>query len=200
MKRSSLIIFLLSAFLLHSFSQDNGMKEPVTMNPALLVIDVQNKYLPLMSQSDQERAMEMMNWAIWVFRKHQLPIIAVYHTNEKWGPEPGTEDFEFHDSIKIEKGDARIVKTYGSAFNKTKLDSLLKANDINTLFLCGLSSVGCVLATYFDAGNYDYTRFLIKDALLSHDEEYTNQVENIFDALDLNTINYMLEIRRRPEE
>lgn len=163
------------------------------MKPALLVIDVQNKYLPMMSQDDQEDALEMMNWSIYVFRQYELPVIRVYHTSEKWGPEPGTEEFSFPESLKVEESDPMIIKTYGSAFNKTELDSLLTDMGVNTLYMCGLSSVGCVLATYFDAGNYDYKAFLIKDALLSHDANYTNQVEDMFEAISLNTANYILQ-------
>jgi nicotinamidase-related amidase len=72
---------------------------------------------------------------------------------------------------------------------------MLKEKGINTLFLCGLSSTGCVLATYLDAMNYDYEAFLVKDAILGPDAEQTNQIETIFNALDLNTINYMFMIR-----
>ena len=87
-----------------------------------------------------------------------------------------------------------LIKTYGSAFTKTKLDELLKEKEVNTLFLCGLSSVGCVLATYMDAGSHDYKAFMIKDALLSHKEEYTNSIEDIFGAIDLETVAFMLDI------
>ena len=182
----------MSFFSGESFAQEDKDKEPFM--PALLVIDVQNMYLPMMSQEDQEDALEMMNWSIYVFRLYDLPVIRVYHTSEQWGPEPGTEEFQFHESLDIETTDPMIVKTYGSAFNKTELDSLLKEKGVNTLFLCGLSSVGCVLATYFDAGNYDYEKFLIKDALLGPDEGDTDKVEEIFDAVSLNTTNFMLKL------
>lgn len=177
------------------FSQGE-LETKKTMTPALLVIDVQKEYMPMMSQDDQESAVEMMNWAIWVFRQHELPVIRIYHTSEKWGPAPGSEGFEFDDRIKTEESDPKVIKTYGSAFNKTELNDLLKEKGINTLFMCGLSSVGCVLATYFDAGNYDYKSFMIKDALLSQDAGYTDEIEEIFSAIDLNTVNYMLQIRR----
>jgi nicotinamidase-related amidase len=150
----------------------------------------------MMSKEDQERAIEMMNWSIWVFRQYGLPVIRVYHTSEKWGPKPDSPGFEFHDSLKVLSTDPKVVKTYASSFNKTELNSLLREKGINTLFLCGLSSVGCVLATYLDAANYDYEAFLIKDAIIGHDAVYTNQVETIFNALDLETINYMLKIRK----
>jgi nicotinamidase-related amidase len=177
-------------------SAQSEKPEKILMKPALLVIDVQNQFLPMMSQEDQAKALEIMNWSIWVFRQFDLPVIRVYHTSDKWGPKEGTPEFEFPDTLKVEKTDPMVVKTYGSAFNKTKLNDLLKEKGINTLFLCGLSSKGCVLATYWDAMNYDYEVFLIKDAMLGPDADHTNQVEVMFDAMDLNTVYYMFKIRQ----
>jgi len=102
--------------------------------------------------------------------------------------------FEFHDSLKVKETDPKIVKTYPSAFTKTELNDLLKEKNIHTLFLCGLSSVGCVLATYMDATSHDYKAFMIKDAILSHKENYTDSIEEIFNALDLDTIDFMINI------
>jgi nicotinamidase-related amidase len=194
MKKTIILFALLLTF--QCVYAQSGEQEKVLMKPALLVIDVQKQFMPLMSKEDQDRALEMMNWSIWLFRQYGLPVIRVYHTSEKWGPKVDSPGFEFHDSLKIEQSDPKVIKTYSSAFNKTELNKLLKEKGINTLFLCGLSSVGCVLATYMDAGNYDYEAFLIKDAIIGHDAQYTNQVETIFNALDLNTINYMFKIRK----
>lgn len=194
MKKIVTLVALLLA--VHFGFAQEGEPEKVLMKPALLVIDVQKQFLPMMSKEDQERALEMMNWSVWLFRQYGLPVIRIYHTDEKWGPKPGEPGFEFHDSLKIEQTDAKVTKTYSSAFTKTELNNLLKEKGINTLFLCGLSSVGCVLATYMDAANYDYEAFLIKDAIIGHDAQYTNQVETIFNAMDLNTINYMFKIRK----
>ncbi len=174
----------------------SGQPGKVTMKPALLVIDVQKQFLPMMSKEDQDYAVKMMNWSIWLFRQYGFPVIRVYHTSDKWGPKPGTPEFEFTDSLKVLPSDAKVIKTYGSGFNKTKLDSLLRAQGINALFLCGLSSTGCVLATFEDAANYDYDAFLIRDAMIGPDAGYTNQIETIFNALDLNTIDYMFKIRK----
>jgi nicotinamidase-related amidase len=194
MKKIFTLIGLLLAFQC-VYSQE-GEPEKILMKPALLVIDVQKQFLPMMSKEDQDRALKMMNWSIWLFRQYGLPVIRVYHTSEKWGPKPDSPEFEFHDSLNIEKSDPKVIKTYPSAFNKTELNNLLKEKGINSLFLCGLSSVGCVLATYMDAGNYDYEVFLIKDAIIGHDALYTDQVETIFNALDLNTVSYMFKIRK----
>jgi len=150
-----------------------------------------------LSAEDQELAITMMNWSIWIFRKYDLPVIRVYHTSPEWGPAEDSPGFAFHDSLKVTNDDPMIVKTYASAFTKTDLDKLLKEKDINTLFMCGLSSVGCVLSTYTDAASHDYKAFMVKDALLSHNEEYTNNVEEMFNAMDLETLMYMIEVSRK---
>ncbi len=191
------IITVLIALLITGsamFSQER--KE---LKPALLVIDVQKQYMPMMSKDDQESAIENMNWAIWIFRQYDLPVIRVYHTSLQWGPAEGTPEFEFHDSIKVVPEDPMIVKTYGSAFIKTDLDKILKELDVNTLYMCGLSSVGCVLATYMGAEEYDYTAFLVKDGLLSHKEKYTDYIEEIFDAQSVENLYFMMQFTQAGE-
>lgn len=190
-----LLIVLLSGFI-SFFLSAQDKPEKIEMKPALLVIDVQKAFLPMMSQEDQDYALTIMNWSIWAFRQYDLPVIRVYHSSEDYGVVPDSPGFEFADTLNISEDDPRIIKTYGSAFNKTKLDDLLKELDVNTLFMCGLSATGCVLATYMDAGNYDYNAFMIEDALLSDNAEHTNSIEKIFNTIDINTAYYMLKISR----
>ena len=195
MKKYTLFLSALILMGTIVFSQEDEKKqEKKKMNPALLVIDVQKEYLPMMSAEDQDLAIEMMNWSIWVFRKFDLPVIRVYHTDPEWGPKEDSPGFAFHDSLKILPEDPMVIKTYPSSFTKTNLDEILKEKKVNTLFICGLSAVGCALSTYTDATSHDYKAFLVKDALLSHKEEYTDNIEEIFNAIDLETIMYMIEI------
>ncbi len=153
------------------------------VKPALLVIDIQNKYLPLMDEREQASALRMINAFIWKFRQFELPVIRVYHTDPKWGPEPGSEDFEFPESVLIEENDPKIVKNFPSAFKKTELDALLKERDVNTVFLCGLSATGCVLATYFGAMDREYDVFLLENAILSRDAEHTETIKDILESV-----------------
>jgi nicotinamidase-related amidase len=185
-------IILVSLLFTTALGQE--AEESYQMKPALLIIDVQKQYTPMMSEGDQERALQMMNWSMWVFREAGHPVIRIYHIDPDWGLTEESPGFAFHDSLKVKEDDPMVIKTYGSGFTKTNLDELLKEKGINTLFLCGLSAVGCVLATYMDASSHDYKAFMIKDALLSHNEKYTDQVEDMFGALDLNTVMYMLKI------
>jgi nicotinamidase-related amidase len=182
---------MLTAFTSASFSQSQGQSVPV--KPALLVIDIQNAYVSGMAQKDRNISMLNINYYIQLFRSHGCPIIRIYHYDKKFGPEQGTEQFEFPATVLTKPEDPKIIKTYGNAFTRTDLDKVLKEKGVNTVFLCGLSAVGCVLATWIGAQDNDYKAFLIKDALLSHDEVYTNNVEAMFDAVGPEIITLVLE-------
>jgi nicotinamidase-related amidase len=173
-----LSVILLAAFAGLYPAQEKP--QPVRANPALLVIDIQNAYLPRMSEQDKKMGMEMINHLVNLFRAHQFPIIRVYHTDPKYGPKPGNEEFEYPKTVAIKDEDAKIIKNYPSAFKKTELDKVLKEKDVNTLFLCGLSSVGCVIATFHGAMDLDYNVWLVEDALIGPDAEKTKAVLQIY--------------------
>jgi nicotinamidase-related amidase len=176
----------------NSFSQDQK-EEKTQMKPALLVIDIQNAYLSGMAQREKEIAMSNINYYIQLFRSQGFPIIRIYHYSKKFGPEQGTDQFEFPSSVLIKPDDPKVIKTYPDGFNKTDLNKVLEEKGINTVFLCGLSAVGCVLATWIGAQNNDYKAFLIKDAIMSHNEDYTNNIEAMFDAVGPDVISLILE-------
>ena len=184
----TLMLFLAFANL---YAQEEQKVEP--MKPVLIVIDTQNKYLPYMSDEDKNFAFEVINYAISMFRQHEFPIIRVYHTDPAWGPVPNTEDFEFPEKIAVTDDDPKIIKTYSNAFNKTDLEKVIKELEGNTLFLCGLSAVGCVLATYHGAKDRDYDVFLVKGALMSHNSTYTKFVEDVYEPVGLNALKLILE-------
>ena len=99
-------------------------------------------------------------------------------------------------TVAILPDDAKVIKNYPSAFKKTELDKLLKAKGCNTLFLCGLSAVGCVLATYHGAMDLDYDVFMLKDALISHDAALTKAVQEICKTIDYYALKLVLESLR----
>ncbi len=172
---------------------DNSIQVEKRIKPALLIIDVQNKYMATIPPRDKELAIFFINLLIKLFRKHDFPIIRIYHQNDENGPRTGTEEFEYPASILIKPEDIQIIKTYSDGFNKTNLNRVLTDNGRNTVFLCGLSAVGCVLATRNGAQNNDYKAFIVKDAIMSHSSEYTKNVETMFDAVSYDIINLILE-------
>jgi len=160
------------------------------IRPALLVIDIQNQFLPMMQEKGRDSALWYTDHLMKRFREKGFPVILVYHTSEEFGPAPESEGFRFTDAVTLDPKDIRVVKTRASAFKDTELDKILKEKGCDTLILTGLSAVGCVLATYFGAAERDYTVMMAKDALLSHDAAYTDMVEDIcevagYDALML---------------
>ncbi len=162
--------------------------------PALLVVDIQNEYLPVMDQNDVKTGMEAINTVIGMFRKHQYPVIRVHHSQIGQGPAPGTEAFEFPKTVPVRSDDPQIIKNYPSAFTKTSLDSLLKAQGCNTVYLCGLSAVGCVLATYFGAMDRGYDTYMVREAIISHKADYTDVIRNITSALPLPIVELNLKV------
>ena len=197
MKKIMLLMLSLLVSLSWLFSVEAEKSIPVKMKPALLVIDIQNAYLPRMDDIDKKLGMEMINYFIGLFRANGFPVIRVYHTDLKMGPKPDSEEFEFPKTVAIQPDDAKVVKNYPSAFKKTELDKMLRGKGCNTLFLCGLSAVGCVLATYHGAKDLDYDVFMLKDALISHDAALTKAVQQISRTIDYYALKLLLENVRK---
>ena len=65
----------------------NKSKSNKGIIPALLVIDVQNKYMPIIPERDKGIAIFFINLLIDLFRKHDFPIIRIYHHNKENGNE-----------------------------------------------------------------------------------------------------------------
>jgi nicotinamidase-related amidase len=163
------------------------------LKPCLVIIDIQNDYLPYIPERDKKLGLQMINAAIYMFREKGFPVIRVYHTDPKWGPKPDSVGFQFPESVMIQESDPKVVKNYPSAFKKTDLEKIVREKDCNTLFLCGLSAVGCVLATYHTGKDLDFNVFMIKNAIMSHNSEYTRFVEEIFDTVSYTGLKVMLD-------
>lgn len=190
-------LFLSAVFLLlfSNFISPQEMNKDNSggIKPALLVIDIQKAFLPLMDKSDTDDAMYMINAYIDYFHKKGCPVIRIYHSDPQWGPAPGTDTFEFPSTVRISQDDPKVVKHHASGFKQTDLEKILMEKGCNTLFLCGLSATGCVLATYMEANDLEFDAFLLKHATMSHKAAYTSQVENIFGAVDDRVVEVMLK-------
>jgi nicotinamidase-related amidase len=192
MKKFFLLILLLLLLSPALFAGQN-QPEKKQVRPALIVIDVQNAYLPFMAEKDSKLTYATVNGAIALFRQYDCPVIRVYHTDPKGGPNPGSKGFEFDPAINIRPDDQQIIKNFPSAFKKTDLDQYLRDKGCNTLFLCGLSAVGCVLATYHGALDLDYRVYMLKDGLMSHNSDFTDFVEDAMESVSYYTLKFILE-------
>lgn len=192
-KITILFLIILIANQITILSQDKKPEDVKPAKPALVIIDIQNQYLTWIPEQDKGIAMYYINAYISLFRSKDLPIIRVYHADPEYGPSPESEEFQYPDDIKIKSDDPMVIKNYASSFKKTELDKILRENNCNTLFLCGLSAVGCVISTHFAAKDLDYKVFMLKDAIMSHNSAYTDNIETMFGAVDYEAVSYMLD-------
>lgn len=184
----------ISLFLCVSFkisAQEADVNEG--FKPALIVIDVQEAFIGMMDQNAISEPIEYINAYVAAFKQLGFPVIYIYHTSDEYGVPVGSEGYQFIDEISISDDATKITKTYGNAFNKTDLDSTLKVLDCNTLFLCGLSASGCVYSTYVGGQDLDYNTFVLKNALMSHDQKVTKMIEEIVDAVGPNAMKLIFE-------
>ena len=194
MKKIIVPMIALTAILFSAFpAAAQTAPAKARFKPALLVIDVQNAYLPSMDEKDVKTGTLYINSFIALFRAYGFPVIRIHHTDPKMGPAPGSEAFEFSKSIAVRDDDPKVIKNYPDAFNKTELEKLLKETGCNTVFLCGLSAVGCVLATYNGALNRDYQVFMAKNALISHDAALTKAVQEFSQTIDFFALKLLFE-------
>lgn len=164
------------------------------MKPALLVIDIQNEFFNLSQgcSDSLKSAIQYVNAAISLFRRRNLPVIAVQHRSEEDGLVPGKPGFDVPDSVKLEPSDLRIVKTYGNSFNKTGLAEKLRELGVDTVIVSGFCAEECVLSTYKGAEDLDFKPIILRGSLASDNLEHIRFVEEITDTITLGALKALL--------
>jgi len=164
------------------------------LKPALLVIDIQKDFFTINHAcSDSLKSpIDYVNAAIDLFRKKNLPIVAIQHKNEEKGLVPGNPNFDMPESVKVENQDIHIVKTYGNSFTKTGLTEKLKALGVDTVILTGFCAEFCVLSTYMGAQDYDFTPIILKGSLASDNTEHIRFVEEIAETISFGALKAVL--------
>ena len=79
----------------------------------------------------------------------------------------GSVGAETIDELKPEREEVVIQKFRPSGFHGTFLDQILRANQIESVLICGTTTEGCVMATVLDASFYDYYTCVVQDAVAS---------------------------------
>ncbi len=153
---------------------------------ALLIVDVQNDFLPggSLAVKEGEKIIPPLNKLISIFSQLNLPIYASrdWHPKnhcsfqEQGGPWPAhciaeTEGSQFapglnipDNTIIISKAQTQEEDAY-SAFQNTSLKNNLLEKNIKRVFICGLATDYCVLNTVKDALQHKFSVVLLKDAI-----------------------------------
>lgn len=165
-----------------------GKKQDLVLSrtDALLIVDVQNDFLPggSLAVPHGDEVIAPLNRYIHEFRLRRLPIIATrdWHPEKhcsfraQGGPWPPhcVQDSDgarispaLHlpdDTVLISKGTFEDRDAY-SGFQGTELESLLRAREIERLFIGGLATDYCVRQTVLDALERRFTVYLLSDAI-----------------------------------
>lgn len=73
--------------------------------------------------------------------------------------------------VAPEPGDIEIAKLAYSSFHGTDLDAQLRAREIDTLVVAGISTDCCVDSTVRDAFHHDYNVFVVSDACTAYGDD-----------------------------
>jgi maleamate amidohydrolase len=166
-----------------------GKRQPFGKKPALLVIDVNRSFLGLRDKEVSEsvkkyrtscgksgwKALGFIKKLIEVCREKNVPVI--FTTNDAsvtkfsrgpdkiWGPKEKLDprSQEIVEEIKPLPEELVIMKTKASAFFGTPLVSILHNMKVDTLFVIGTSTSGCVRATVVDALSNNFPVFVVEE-------------------------------------
>jgi nicotinamidase-related amidase len=119
---------------------------------ALLVIDLQNEYLPTgkLPLVNIEQAAANAVKVIAKARQQGTQVIHVQHIADAESPifEPSSNGIEFQDTVKPQEDESVIIKNHINAFLNTNLKEILDSNQVTELVVIGAMSI-CVLMLLF---------------------------------------------------
>jgi maleamate amidohydrolase len=91
----------------------------------------------------------------------KIPSLAVFEAGSPLGePAPALAPLD---------GDVVVTKQYASAFFGTSLASTLRAMDVDTVVIVGLTTSGCVRASAVDALQHGFVPVVVRDAVGDRD-------------------------------
>jgi nicotinamidase-related amidase len=130
------------------------------MNPALLLIDIQNDYFPggAAELEGSTQAGVVAGELLQEFRRRDLPVIFIQHISVRPGATfflPDTAGAQIHASVLPHDGETVFVKHFPNSFRETGLADYLHKHGIRKLVIAGMMTHMCVDSTVraaFDAG------------------------------------------------
>lgn len=155
---------------------------------ALLIMDLQNGIVSHLVENIEEAIIPYQK-AIKAAREHSLPVIFVRVGFSEEYPEisPRNKVFsaiskygamtihdhstQIHKSVQPEGNEPVITKYRFSAFCGSNLEVILRAQQIETLVLSGISTGGVVLSTLREAADKDFEIKVLEDACFDPDPE-----------------------------
>jgi acyl-CoA reductase-like NAD-dependent aldehyde dehydrogenase/nicotinamidase-related amidase len=157
------------------------------MARALILIDVQNDFLERPGlYPERDRLTAEIGKLLAAFRAASLPVIHVRTLIEESGADSmphwqqrglrqcvrGTTGAAPPSSLAVVAGEEVVEKCYFSGFESGRLETLLRALEIDTVVLAGLYSHGCIRATATDAYQKGLVVLVAADCVASTDPQH----------------------------
>ena len=134
---------------------------------ALIIIDVQKGFDdPKWGARNNPQAEENIARLLTAWRESKRPVFHVQHLSANIDSplHPNSAGSEIKDIVKPFDGEPVVQKNVNSAFIGTNLERTLRAGEIKTLVITGLTTPHCVSTTTRMAGNLGFETFLVSDA------------------------------------
>jgi len=143
------------------------------MNPALVIVDIQNDYfpdgkLPLVKPVEaSQQAARLLDHFRHASGRAQRPIIHIQHLAVRPGATfflPGTPGADFHPSVQPLPDESIVQKNFPNSFRDTPLLDVLREKQINCLIICGMQTNMCIDATTRAAADFGFECTVAADA------------------------------------
>lgn len=140
----------------------------------LIVIDLQNEYLPTgkLPLSNIDVAAANAAKVLADARARRMPVFHIQHISVgKEAPAflPGTDGIEIQADVAPADGEPVIVKHYVNAFRETDLEQRLKSSEVEEVVIVGAMSHMCVDACVRAAADMGYPVTVLHDACATLD-------------------------------
>jgi nicotinamidase-related amidase len=148
---------------------------PIQHQEALVLIDLQRGFLNSQYWGHRNNPQLEANCQKLVasFRASGRPVIHVQHlsTEAKSPLRPGQVGAEFLEGLEPILGERVFQKSVNSAFIGTNLESYLRANQLMSVTLAGLTSDHCVSTTARMAANLGFQVTIVADCTATFDRK-----------------------------
>jgi len=156
---------------------------------AVLVMDFQNDIVGFLPEKARGPLLDNASAVIKAAREAHLPIIYVVVRFRNGYPEISRQNLTFSRikefgivregtwgadidlRVAPQPGDIVVTKRRVGAFSTTDLESILRAKNITTLAMFGISTSGVVLSTVRWAADMDYRMIVVSDACADLDDQ-----------------------------
>jgi nicotinamidase-related amidase len=156
---------------------------------AVLIMDYENDIINMLPEKSRAPLLDKASAILKSARLAHIPVIYVVvrfrngypeinpqnkrfsAVKEKGFVREGTPGADIHAQIAPQPGDIVVTKRRVGAFSTTDLESIIRANNITTLAMFGISTSGVVLSTVRWAADMDYQIVVVSDACADFDAE-----------------------------